>query len=120
MEADDFGWRRAGQSPRPEQHSENCKMQVARAAMTWISVADKDKGQFRTHYLGNVTLKQLEKKRCLAKFTPRFLMVMSHKNAPQDGTPLYENRLRAGAVLPAGEKALGRPESGLSVPRWGP
>lgn len=62
MEADDFGWRRAGQSPRLEQQSENCKMQVARAAMTWISVADEDKEQFRTHYLGNVTLKQLEKK----------------------------------------------------------
>lgn len=40
-------------------------------------------------------------------------MVMSHKNAPQDGTPLYENRLRAGAVHPGEKKDPGRPESGL-------
>ena len=29
----------------------------------------------------------------------------------------YEDRLRAGAVHPGGEKAPGRPECGLSVPK---
>lgn len=33
------------------------KMQVATAAVAWISAADEDEGQFRTHYLGNVTFK---------------------------------------------------------------
>lgn len=33
------------------------KMQVATAAVAWISAAGEDKGQFRTHYLGNVTFK---------------------------------------------------------------
>ena len=38
-----------------------------------------------------------------------------HKNDPRDGTPLYEDRLRAGAVQPGEEKAQGRPESSLGV-----
>ena len=39
-----------------------------------------------------------------------------HKNDPRDGTPLlHEKAERAGAVQPGEEKALGRPESGLSV-----
>ena len=38
-----------------------------------------------------------------------------HKNALRDGTPLYEDRLRAGAVQHEEEKAAGRAESGLSV-----
>ena len=42
-----------------------------------------------------------------------------HRNDPRDGTPLYEDRLRAGAVLPGGEKALGRPEGSFSVSRGG-
>jgi len=42
-----------------------------------------------------------------------------HKNDPRDGTPPYEDRLRAGAVLPGGEKALGRPEGSFSVSRGG-
>ena len=36
-----------------------------------------------------------------------------HKNDPRDGTPPNEDRLRAGAVQPGEEKALGRPESSL-------
>lgn len=34
----------------------NHKVQLSTAAMAWISAADEDEGQFRTHYL-NVTLK---------------------------------------------------------------
>ena len=37
------------------------------------------------------------------------------ENDPRDGTPLYEDRLRAGAVQPGEEKAQGRPESSLGV-----
>lgn len=38
-----------------------------------------------------------------------------HRNGARDGTPPYEDRLRAGAVQPGEEKAAGRAESGLSV-----
>ena len=39
-----------------------------------------------------------------------------HKHDPRDGTPLLRKQAeRAGAVQPGEEKALGRPESGLSV-----
>ena len=42
-----------------------------------------------------------------------------HKNDPRNGTPpLWGQAERAGAVQPGGEKALGRPESGLSVSKW--
>jgi len=40
---------------------------------------------------------------------------VEHKNDPSDGTPLYEDRLRAGAVQRGEEKAQGRPESSLGV-----
>jgi len=42
-----------------------------------------------------------------------------HRNDPRDGTPPYEDRLRAGAVQPGEQKATGRPESGLSVSKGG-
>ena len=42
-----------------------------------------------------------------------------HKNGPRDGTPPYEDGLRAAAVQPGEEKALGRAESGLSVSEGG-
>jgi len=43
-----------------------------------------------------------------------------HKNNPRDGTPpLCGQAERAGAVQPGEEKALGRPESGLSVSKGG-
>ena len=39
-----------------------------------------------------------------------------HKNDPRDGTPPLQGQAeRTGAVLPGEEKALGRPDSGLSV-----
>lgn len=37
-------------------------MQASTAVMAWISAADEDEGQFRTHYLGNVTLKPQQHK----------------------------------------------------------
>ena len=42
-----------------------------------------------------------------------------HKNGPRDGPPPYEDGLRARAVQPGEEKALGRAESGLSVSEGG-
>ena len=42
-----------------------------------------------------------------------------HKNGPRDGTPPYEDGLRAAAVQPGEEKALGRAESSLSVSEGG-
>jgi len=40
----------------------------------------------------------------------------SHKNDPSDGTPLLEGQAeRAGALQPGEEKALGGPNSGLSI-----
>ena len=43
-----------------------------------------------------------------------------HKNDPKAGTPLLQGRdERAGAVQPGEEKALGRPEGSLSVPKGG-
>ena len=39
-----------------------------------------------------------------------------HKNDPRDGTPILLGQAeRAGAVQPGEEKALGRPESGISL-----
>ena len=41
------------------------------------------------------------------------------KNAPRDGTPPLRGQAeRGGAVQPGEEKALGRPENGLSVSKW--
>lgn len=39
------------------QWGDNHKTQVATAVMAWISVANEAERQFRTCYLGNVTLK---------------------------------------------------------------
>jgi len=41
-----------------------------------------------------------------------------HKNEPRDRTPC-KDRLRAGAVQPGEENALGRAESGLSISKRG-
>ena len=38
-----------------------------------------------------------------------------HRNDPRDGSPPYEDRLRAGAVQHGEEKTAGRPGGGLSV-----
>ena len=39
-----------------------------------------------------------------------------HKHDPRDGTPPLRGQTeRSGAVQPGEEKALGRPESGLSI-----
>ena len=43
-----------------------------------------------------------------------------HRNDPMDGTPLLQGQAeRAGAVQHGEEKALGRPERGLSVSKGG-
>ena len=44
--------------------------------------------------------------------------VLGHKNGPGDGTPPIQGQAeKDGTVQPGEEKALGRPDSDLSVPR---
>lgn len=43
------------------------------------------------------------------------LLEEGHKNDPRDGAPPCKDRLRAGAVQPGEEKAVGRAEGSLSI-----
>lgn len=59
------GWRRTGRAPflrNPVtwQWDDHRKTQLPTAVVAGISAADKDGGPFRTHYLGNATLKPQE------------------------------------------------------------
>jgi len=66
--------------------------------------------------MARVSVSQKMKEVCLL---PSICSEEGHRNDPRDGSPPCECRLRAGAVQHGEEKALGRPESSLSVCKVG-